>query len=74
MCNEQLDKLKGEMYSVLNMSGAYEQIALHPKSAYLLTVVTPEGYAEPTRLPYGVKTAPMIFQSHMDRLTLYGHN
>ena len=67
-CNEQLDKLKGEMYSVLDMSGAYEQIALHPETAYLLTVVTPEGYAVPTRLPYGVKTAPMIFQSHMDRL------
>ena len=67
-CNEQLDKLKGEMYTVLDMSGAYEQMALHPETAYLMTVVTPEGYAVPTRLPYGVKTAPMIFQSHMDRL------
>ncbi|CAL4123740.1 unnamed protein product [Meganyctiphanes norvegica] len=56
------------MYSVLDMSGAYEQMALAPETAYLMTVVTPEGYAQPTRLPYGIKTGPMIFQSNMDRL------
>ena len=67
-CNEQLDKLKGEMYSVVDMSGAYNQMELDPETASLMTVVTPEGYAEPTRLPYGIKTAPMIFQSNMDRL------
>ena len=67
-CNEQLDKLKGDMYSVLDMSGAFNQIALHPETATLLTVVTPEGYAEPTRLPFGVKTAPKIFQSNIDKL------
>ena len=66
--HEQLDKLKGEMYSVVDMSGAYNQMELDPETASLMTVVTPEGYAEPTRLPYGIKTAPMIFQSNMDRL------
>ena len=67
-CNEQMDKLKGDMYSVLDMSGAFNQFVLHPETATLLTVVTPEGYARPTRLPFGIKTAPKIFQSNMDKL------
>ena len=67
-CNEALDKLKGEKYSVVDLSGAFNQMALNRLTASLMTVVTPDGYAEPTRLPYGIKTAPMIFQSNMDRL------
>ena len=66
--NEQLEKLRGEMYSVLDMSGAFNQIELEKVTAELLTVATPEGYAQPTRLPFGIKTAPKIFQSNMDKL------
>ena len=67
-CNEQLEKLRGEMYTVLDMSGAFNQIAVDTETGELLTVATPEGYAQPTRLPFGIKTAPKIFQSNMDKL------
>ena len=50
------------------MFDAYERVENYPETAYLMTVVTPEGYAEPSRLPYGVKIAPKIFQKNMDQL------
>ena len=67
-CNEQLEKLRGHMYSVLDMSGAFGQIENELETAELLTIATPDGYAQPTRLPFGIKTAPKIFQSSMDKL------
>ena len=57
------------MYSVLDMKGAFGQIFLDTETADLLTVATPEGYAQPTHLPFGIKTAPKIFQSNMDKLS-----
>ncbi|CAL4219676.1 unnamed protein product, partial [Meganyctiphanes norvegica] len=67
-CNEQLEKLRGQMYTVLDMEGAFNQIVVDTNTGELLTVATPEGYAQPTRLPFGIKTAPKIFQSNMDKL------
>ena len=66
--NVQPEKLRGQMYTVLDMKGAFGQISLDEETADLLTVATPEGYAQPTRLPFGIKTAPKIFQSNMDKL------
>ena len=60
-CNQQLDKLQGQFYTVLDMSMAFTQIVMDPISGEWLTVATPEGYAQPTRLPFGMKTAPKIF-------------
>ena len=67
-CNEQLGKLRGEMYTVLDCKGAFGQIEVDTEAGELLTIATPEGYAQPTRLPFGIKTAPKIFQSNMDKL------
>ncbi|CAL4212627.1 unnamed protein product, partial [Meganyctiphanes norvegica] len=47
---------------------AFNQIVVDTNTGELLTVATPEGYAQPTRLPFGIKTAPKIFQSNMDKL------
>ncbi|CAL4109038.1 unnamed protein product [Meganyctiphanes norvegica] len=61
-CNEQLEKLKGEYYSCVDVKGAYTQVAVPPPSRSILTVATPRGYMEPTRMPFGVKTAPKYFK------------
>ena len=34
----------------------------------LITITTPEGFKQPTRLQYGVKTAPKHFQKGMDEI------
>ena len=65
--NEQLSKLKGEYYSCVDQSGAYQQIKVG-KGGELLTLTTPKGFKQPKRLPYGVKTAPKIYQSNIDRV------
>ena len=50
------------------MSQAYQQLLLDDDSKKLLVVNTPRGLFQYTRLPYGVSTAPAIFQSVMDRI------
>ena len=68
-CNEQLDKLKGEYRSCIDLSGAFKQIPVPPGfSQKVLAIVTPRGYAVPTRMPFGVKTAPGIWNYNMHRL------
>lgn len=58
----------GEYFSVLDLEGAYAQLLLDEKSRPLTTVNTPLGLYMFNRLPFGVKTAPAIFQSTMDRI------
>ena len=58
----------GQFFSKLDMSQAYQQLALDEDSKRLLVVNTPRGLFRYTRLPYGVSTAPAIFQSVMDRI------
>ena len=68
-CNEQLDKLRGEHRTTLDLSGAFKQIPVPDKfSQKVLAVVTPFGFAVPTRMPFGVKTAPGIWTSNMNKL------
>ena len=67
-CNEQLDKLKGEFYSCLDIDGAFNQIINDPNTSRYLAIVTNRGYLIPLRMPFGLKTAPKIFQSAMDKL------
>ena len=66
--NEQIDKLQGEYFSVLDFTGAFSQCRLHPETKSLMTVSTPRGFIQPDVLPFGVKTAPKIFQSNIDKL------
>ena len=58
----------GQFFSKLDMSQAYQQLALDEDSKRLLVVNTPRRLFRYTRLPYGVSTAPAIFQSVMDRI------
>ena len=58
----------GQVFSKLDMAQAYQQLTLDEDSKKLLVVNTPRGLFQYTRLPYGVSTAPVIFQSVMDRI------
>ena len=49
-------------YSKLDCKNAFHQIPVHPSSQPLLAFSTPSGRYCWTRLPYGIKSAPEIFQ------------
>ena len=58
----------GTTYTKLDMRHAYEQIELYPESRKYVTINTPRGLFTYKRLPYGVSSAPGIFQRVMDSL------
>lgn len=58
----------GKMFTVLDLSKAYLQLEMDEQSQELLTINTHLGLFRSTRLPFGVASAPAIFQSAMDRL------
>lgn len=64
-----LSRLGGNSYfSLIDLSGAYLQLELDSDSQELTTINTHVGLFSHTRLPFGVKTAPSIFQSAMDKI------
>ena len=68
-CNEEFTKLSGEFCTCIDLKGAYKQIVLTDDfSKKILAVVTPRGYAIPTHLIFGLKTAPVIFNANMRKL------
>ena len=58
----------GEIYSKLDLSNTYQQLTLDEDSQKLTTVNTPKGLYKYTRLPYGVSSAPGIFQRTLKTL------
>ena len=58
----------GELFTTLDLSQAYQQLLLHEESSELVTVNTHLGLYCYTRLPFGVASAPAIFQRIMDQL------
>lgn len=64
-----LTSLKGNTcFSIIDLSQAYLQLLVNPSSRSLLTINTHLGLFEFCRLPFGVTTAPMIFQRVMDQI------
>lgn len=55
-------------FTILDLKGAYLQLELDPESRRLTTINTSLGLYFHKRLPYGVKTAPAIFQSTIDKV------
>ena len=49
-------------FSKLDLSHAYQQVELEPKSRKLVTVSTHRGLYQYNRLPFRVASAPAIFQ------------
>ena len=56
----------GQKFTKLDLSQAYQQMRLSDESKKYLTVNTTKGLFQPTRLPYGVKSAPGIFQREIE--------
>jgi hypothetical protein len=58
----------GAVFSTLDLSNAYLQVALDAESKKYTTVNTPRGLYQYTRLPFGISSSPGIFQRCMDNL------
>lgn len=63
----------GKYFSTMDLSHAYNQLPLDDKSRQFLVINTQRGLYEYTRLPFGVASAPSIFQKTMDTI-LQGMN
>ena len=62
-------KLAGaRVFSKLDASSGYWQIPLHPESSRFTTFITPSGRFFFRRLPFGITSAPEIFQKRMANL------
>ena len=57
-----------KIFSKLDLSQAYAQLMLAPESRELTTINTHRGLFQYVRLPYGVSSAPGIFQRAMENL------
>ena len=58
----------GKSFTTLDLSHAYQQLILEESSHRFVTVNTHRGLYRYTRLPYGVASAPAMFQKTMDTL------
>ena len=56
------------MFSKLDLSQANQQLPLDPDSKKFTTINTHEGLFQFERLPFGISTAPSIFQHLMENL------
>jgi hypothetical protein len=57
-----------QVYSVLDLAGAFNQLLLDSESSQLLVLNTHQGLMGTNRLCFGVKTAPAQFQATMDKI------
>ena len=55
-----------KVYTVIDLSGAFQQLELGVESRELVTITTSWGLFQYARLPFGIKVAPAVFQSVMD--------
>ena len=55
----------GESYTKLDLARAYKQMAVKEECQHLLTINTHLGLFRHTRLPFGVSTAPALWQKAM---------
>ena len=66
---ELLHKMSGgKHFTKLDLASAYQQMRLDSESRKLVTITTHQGLYEVTQLPFGISSAPAIFQRYMDTL------
>ena len=59
---------RGVIFSKIVLTSAYQQIPLEERSKQFTVINTHKGLFRYERLPFGISTAPSIFQRHMDSL------
>ena len=62
------DLPQAKVFSVLDATSGYWQVKLDEASSKLCIFNTPFGRYRFTRLPFGIKSAPVVFQNHMSEL------
>lgn len=58
----------GCKFTKLDLSSAYQQMVLDEESRPYVTVNTPKGLYKYLRFPFGVSSAPAVFQKAMDTI------
>lgn len=58
----------GKVFSKLDVANAYQQLELEEDSKKYVTISTHKGLFKYNRLPFGVSTAPAVFQRTMESL------
>lgn len=58
----------GDKFSKIDLSEAYQQVLLTEESRKFVTISTHKGLFSYTRLPYGITSAPSIFQKIMEQM------
>ena len=61
----------GKIFSKIDLKNAYLQMELEETSKQYITIITHKGLFQYNRLPFGIKTAPSIWQRAMEQ-TLQG--
>ncbi|UYV81116.1 hypothetical protein LAZ67_20000090 [Cordylochernes scorpioides] len=69
-----LDKLsRAKIFSSVDIASAYWQIEIAPESRPLLAFVTPDGQYQWTRLPFGLRNSPQIYERSISQI-IQKHN
>ena len=58
----------GKKFTKLDLSHAYQQVLLEPESRKYVTINTHKGLYSYNRLPFGVASAPAVFQQTMEKI------
>ena len=59
---------EGQKFTKLDLSQAYQQVLLDEASREFVTINTHKGLYQFNRLPFGVTSAPAIFQQTMEKI------
>lgn len=58
----------GQRFSKIDLSQAYQQVQLDDESRKFVTINTHQGLYQYTRVPFGISSAPALFQKIMDTI------